>query len=154
MNIRRAVWEDYAACARLEKEIFTLHHDHRPDQLRDTEVPLTQERFRELLGDAFVFLVAEEEGRVIAHAFASRRGYKDHPGYRDREWFEIDDIVVDAEHRGKGVGSALFEAMQAEARALGFDHIELTVWGFNTQARDFYVKRGMRSRIDRLEMDL
>ena len=153
MNIRKARAADYAACARLEQDILALHQENRPDFFRKREVALTEERFQALLEQA-VFLVAEADGGVIGHAFAGRRGYEGHPGFNDIQWLEIDDIVVAAEHRGRGVGKALFEAMKAEAAALGYDHIELTVWGFNEDARRFYEKLGMRPRIERMELEL
>lgn len=153
MNIRKARASDYAACARLEQDILALHQENRPDFFRKREVALTEERFLALLEQA-VFLVAEEDGAVIGHAFAGQRGYDGHPGFNDIRWLEIDDIVVDAAHRGQGVGTALFRAMQAEAARAGFDHIELTVWGFNADALRFYEKLGMRCRIARMELQL
>ena len=154
MVIRKACPSDYEACAALEKEIFTLHYQRRPDFFRYRDTPLTRERFGALLGTDCVFLVAEEEGEVLGHSFAGIEGYHEHPGFVDRQWLEIDDIIVRDGSRGQGIGAALLEAMKEEACRLGLDHIELTVWGFNRDALEFYKKQGMRTRIQRMEMDL
>ena len=153
MRIRKAAPGDYAACAALEQAILELHQRNRPDFFRERAAALTEERFQALLEQA-VFLVAEEDGTVVGHCFAGKRGYEGHPGFNNIEWLEIDDIVVDEKHRGEGVGTELFEAMKAEAARMGFKHIELTVWGFNEEARRFYEKLGMTCRIERLEIDV
>ena len=154
LRIRPAVLGDYAACAALEQDILELHRQNRPDFFRPRETALTEERFTALLEQANVFLVAELDGEVVGQAFAGQRGYNGHPGFNDLEWLEIDDIVVRVDCRGKGIGRALFAAMKAEARRQGFRHLELTVWGFNAEARHFYKALGMRTRIDRMELDL
>lgn len=41
------------------------------------------------------------------------------------EGFLIDNVAVDPSHRGKGLGKALLELAEAEARRAGFDSIHL-----------------------------
>lgn len=43
----------------------------------------------------------------------------------DEEGFLIDNVAVDPSHRGKGLGKALLEFAEAEARAQGFGSIHL-----------------------------
>ena len=43
----------------------------------------------------------------------------------DDEGFLIDNVAVDPSHQGKGVGKALLEFAEAEARRAGFDSIHL-----------------------------
>src|SRR3712207_5960378 len=43
----------------------------------------------------------------------------------DGEGFLIDNVAVDPAHRGKGLGKALLEFAEAEARRAGFDSIHL-----------------------------
>lgn len=154
MQIRPALPEDYAAAAALEQSVYALHQENRPDFFPRRDTAMTEERYRTMLENGTIFLLAEDEGRVVGQATAIRRGYKDHPVFRDIEWLEIDDISVDPSFQGRGAGKALFEAMTARARALGLHRVELTVWAFNRSARGFYEKMGMRSRIDRLELEL
>ena len=152
MQIRPALPEDYAAAAALEQSVYTLHQANRPDFFPRRDTAMSEARYRAMLENGTIFLLAEDEGRVIGQATAIRRSYKDHPVFLDIEWLEIDDISVDPAFQGRGAGKALFEAMTARARALGLHRVELTVWSFNQKARSFYEKMGMRSRIDRLEL--
>jgi ribosomal protein S18 acetylase RimI-like enzyme len=43
----------------------------------------------------------------------------------DDEGFLLDNVAVDPSHRGKGIGKALLEFAEAEARRAGFDSIHL-----------------------------
>ncbi|MER8491828.1 GNAT family N-acetyltransferase [Mesorhizobium australicum] len=47
-------------------------------------------------------------------------------------------LVVDADHRGKGTGTALVKAIEAHAASAGVETLYLYAW----QARDFYVALG------------
>ena len=152
MIIRQATIRDYEAAAALEQSVFQLHYENRKDFLRYRTEPLEKERFASML-EGMTYLLAEEDGIILGQAIAYKRGYKDHPVFNDMEWLEIDDISVAPEAQGKGVGKALFEAMKQAALDMGLHHIELTVWAFNEKAKGFYEKMGMRSRIDRMEIE-
>ena len=56
--------------------------------------------------------------------------------------FVIDGIVVAQEHRGKGVGTALIEALAREANRKGYDRMQLEVIDDNIRARMLYERRG------------
>ena len=152
MIIRQATIRDYEAAAALEQSVFQLHYENRKDFLRYRTEPLEKERFASML-EGMIYLLAEEDGIILGQAIAYKRGYKDHPVFNDMEWLEIDDISVAPEAQGKGIGKALFEAMKQTALDMGLHHIELTVWAFNEKAKGFYEKMGMRSRIDRIEIE-
>jgi GNAT superfamily N-acetyltransferase len=48
------------------------------------------------------------------------------------------DIIIVAEHRGRGYGRALLAAVEAEARRRGIESIGLNVFGANHVARSLY----------------
>lgn len=65
-------------------------------------------------GSGLPWLVAETDGRVAGYAYAAP--YRDRPAYR----FTVEDSVyVAAWARGRGVGSALLEAVVAATAAVG-----------------------------------
>lgn len=60
----------------------------------------------------------------------------------DNDRFLIDGICVAREWRGKGIGSALVDALVAEARWRGYDMVRLDVIDANVRARALYERMG------------
>lgn len=54
------------------------------------------------------------------------------------------DVEIAAAHRRKGHAMRAFEALEAEARALGFEGLALHVFGHNRGAQALYEKLGYR----------
>lgn len=59
-----------------------------------------------------------------------------------RPLVNIHDLVVSPEHRGKGIGRALMQAIEAEARVRGACKITLEVLGGNAPAKALYASLG------------
>ncbi|MGD1014783.1 MAG: GNAT family N-acetyltransferase [Acidimicrobiales bacterium] len=57
------------------------------------------------------------------------------------EWF-IYDIVIDPEHRGKGLGRSTMQAAEEYVRSEGGTRLALNVFGPNTVARSLYESMG------------
>jgi ribosomal protein S18 acetylase RimI-like enzyme len=55
----------------------------------------------------------------------------------------MDDLVVDEAFRHRGIARALFQASERRAKALGAQRLDLMVWSFNENARQFYAAQGM-----------
>ncbi|TMV10398.1 GNAT family N-acetyltransferase [Ruegeria sediminis] len=56
--------------------------------------------------------------------------------------FQMDGIFVAAEARGRGVGTALLDAVKAEATATGMREVQLDVIDTNPRARALYERQG------------
>jgi N-acetylglutamate synthase-like GNAT family acetyltransferase len=65
----------------------------------------------------------------------------------DEEGFLIDNVAVEPSHRGEGLGKALLEYAEAEARQMGFDSIHLYTHEKMTENLALY------SRIGYIEYD-
>ena len=63
----------------------------------------------------------------------------------------IEDLFILPEHRGQGVGKALFEAMVEQAKLRGCAKMEWTARDWNTPAHNFYRKMGGQ-RVDALQV--
>ncbi|KAI1437646.1 acyl-CoA N-acyltransferase [Xylaria sp. CBS 124048] len=55
---------------------------------------------------------------------------------------ELGSLYVDTSTHGRGVGSALISAVEAEARAKGFKLVWLSVWEHNDRAQKLYKRLG------------
>lgn len=86
-----------------------------------------------------VGVVAEVDGRVVGAAYCRlTRGY----GFVDEQTPEV-TIGVDAGHRGRGIGTALLDALARAARDHGFERLSLSVEPVNP-ARRLYERAGYR----------
>lgn len=94
------------------------------------------ERLR-IVGDRVV--VAERDGAVIglAHLHVSPTLEYERPAAK------VTALVVDTSHRGQGVGRALVEAMEAEARARRCELLFLTTAARREDAHEFYRRVGL-----------
>lgn len=82
--------------------------------------------------------VAEKDGHVVGMAlwFLSYSTWTGRPG------LYLEDLVVDPEHRGRGVGRALMSALRDRASELGCARMEWSVLDWNEPAMRFYRSLG------------
>lgn len=73
---------------------------------------------------------------------------------RDRPAAKIGALVVDAAHRGHGIGRALVEEMEAEARSRGCELLFLTTAARRTDAHTFYERVGLEETGKRFAKEL
>ncbi|MBF8185275.1 GNAT family N-acetyltransferase [Nonomuraea sp. K274] len=62
--------------------------------------------------------------------------------WRGRTYLHLDCLYLRADHRGQGLGGLLFEAVVAEARALGVEEVQWNTPAWNTGAIRFYDRLG------------
>jgi ribosomal protein S18 acetylase RimI-like enzyme len=76
---------------------------------------------------------------LIIHKTVSPTNPFHQPDYAS---FHIDQMSVDEEYQGKGIGSQLFEFIKQLSQEKGVKRIQLDVWADNEQAKAFYAKLG------------
>lgn len=105
----------------------------------EVDVPTVQEfekRITQTLAH-FPYLVAEEEGVVVGYAYAST--YYARAAY---DWTVELSIYVAKETRGKGIGSALYEALEEELKARGYLRFLACIAVPNEASISMHKKRG------------
>ena len=90
-----------------------------------------------IVGDRVVVAVSEGEVVGLAHLHASPTIEHERPAAK------ISALVVDESHRGAGIGRALVEAMEAEARARRCVLLFLTTAARREDAHTFYRRLGL-----------
>lgn len=142
--IRHAVQRDIPSLASLLLQVHAIHAEGRPDLFRAGERKYTDGELAEILCDATrPVLVAEQEGVVAGYAFCIFEETKESASRPAQKTLYIDDLCVDACYRGQRIGSALYDAVVALARAQNCDAITLNVWELNAGAMTFYRKMGL-----------
>ncbi|MGN0167889.1 MAG: ribosomal protein S18-alanine N-acetyltransferase [Acetatifactor sp.] len=122
ITVRELREEDIEELSRIEAESFSL--------------PWSAQDFRDLLKHSYCFyLVAETEGKVVGCC-----GFTDscHEG-------NIDNVVVDAAYRGKGVAQTMLRELIVRGEAQGIEAFSLEVRVSNEAAIHIYEKLGFRS---------
>lgn len=109
--------------------------------------PPTQDAKERLLKDAFapsprfnILLAETAEGVACGYAFI----LETYSTFLALPTLYLEDLFVLPEYRGVGAGSALFEAVKAEARERGCGRMEFLALDWNHLARDFYARKGAK----------
>ena len=111
-------------------------------QLSSSAAPLTREVLEEIVASpaTTLFVARDESARIVGMltlaTFPTPTGV--------RAW--IEDVVVDADQRGKGTGAALVNAALLAARGSGARTVDLTSNPSRTEANGLYQKLGFAAR--------
>jgi GNAT superfamily N-acetyltransferase len=132
--IREAGPGDVADLLRLIRAL--ADYEREPDAVKATEDMLARSLFGpEPKAHAHV---AEKDGRLVGMAlwFLSYSTWTGRPG------LYLEDLVVESDHRGEGIGQALMSALRDRATELGCARMEWAVLDWNEPAMRFYRSLG------------
>ena len=136
--VRKAVREDLPALTVLLKALFSIEEDFVFDEEK-------QHRGISLMLDGCgkhrCMLVAEHSGEVVGMCSAqilisTAEG---------AEAAVVEDVVVREDCRGRGIGTALMEAMVQWAETRGISRLQLLADSKNSAAMEFYQSHGWAS---------
>ena len=148
--------DDLPAIGRLGALLVRLHHDFDPKRFIPA-TPRTAESYGSFLGtqlreSSVVVLVAERNGALLGYTYASVEGF-DYMTLRGPAGV-LNDIVVDPDHRGEGVGRALLEATMEALRALGAPRVVLSTAEQNEAAQQLFARAGFRRTMIEMTREL
>lgn len=150
--IREMNLNDYEDVRILVKQIHELHLSNRPDIYNDGE-SFPKEYFEKVLSDAnnlnYVYI---ENKKIVGVLNATLQHTNPLPIIKPRTYYFIENLVVDKNHRRKGIAKKLFSYLTLKAKENNIDSIELNVWSFNTEAIKFYESMGMNIKNIRMEI--
>ncbi|MFU2204501.1 GNAT family N-acetyltransferase [Streptococcus pluranimalium] len=143
--IRRANEADIPRIQEFLGQILRVHHEVRPDIFKAQGSKFTSQELLDVIKDPKkpVFVYEDAQGNVLGHLFLILREAKGGALQPIRTLF-IDDLCVDQESRGLGIGEQLYQFALAKARECGCYHLTLNVWNANEGAVRFYERMGMR----------
>ena len=148
MRVRRAVIDDAATLAGLNRLVHEPHLSRRPDYFTSPRLDEVAGWFRAQLEQTTTAAwVAEEHSVAVGYALVFFHERPANPFRRARRWCEIDQLGVDPAWRRRGIGSALMNAALAEASARGVADVELSSWAFNRDAHAMFERLGFAPRI-------
>ena len=155
MLIRKAEIKDIDEILYLLSDVLELHVRIRPDIFESGHTKYTKEELIiKLSEDNFHIYVGEISNKVVAYAMCVIELPKFTHTMKKVKTMYIDDIEVNPEYRGQGLGRELFEYLKEEAKRLNCYNITLNEWEGNDGARKFYEKLGMKPQKTTLELIL
>lgn len=144
MIIRKAEEKDIARIDDLLLQVLRIHNSVRPDIFKPETRKYTDDELKELITDPErPIFVAEVDGRVEGYAFCIFQQNVDNNILTDIHTLYIDDLCVDEECRGKGIGKKLYQYVLDYAKQSGCYNVTLNVWEGNDTARSFYEAMGL-----------
>lgn len=118
----------------LQNQAADLYRQLNPDN--------TQRPLKEILApeNNVVFIICKIDNAIVGTALLST--YKVISGYRGM----VDDVVVDAAQRGKGIGRKLMKKLLEEGKKIGLDEILLFTGHHRAPAIALYTSLGFELR--------
>lgn len=133
MILRKATPNDMADVHQLITELAIFEKE--PEAVATTPEELLRDGFS--ANPLFEALVADVDGQILGMALYYPR-YSTWKG----KTLHLEDLIVSEQHRGKGIGLALYQAFIQEAVKQNVRRVEWVVLDWNQPAIDFYEKSG------------
>lgn len=141
--VRFARKEDYEAINALRAPVCALHSNGYPALFKPVFAKDHQERVLKMMEDPEQdVLVAEENGQLPGFAMVEYIKREETNSMYAVHEAHIVEIGVDETSQGKGIGTALIQAVKDAAKVRGCRSVQLDVWEFNKSALRFYEKLG------------
>jgi ribosomal protein S18 acetylase RimI-like enzyme len=154
--VRRATASDVEALGRLGALLVQEHHDFDGHRFL-APGSQTGAKYASFLGFQLaaanaVVLVAEHGGGVVGYAYASVEGY-DYMSLRGPAGV-LQDLIVDPDYRGRGVGCLLLRAALSSLRARGVPRVVLSTAAQNEKAQRLFERIGFRRTMVEMTCEL
>ena len=151
MVIRKIRKSDYASVDALLMQLHGLDVSRRPDRFSPADHYMSASAFENLVKNENILTFLAQQGKnVVGCCFAS---VFEGNGKTEKSVY-IDLLVVDEPYQRRGIGRTLFREVQAKAKKLGANRVELIVWSHNPGAECAYRAYGMRPQRTIYEIDV
>lgn len=145
MEIRFAEAKDVTGILALLRQVGQVHHQGRPDIFRKGAQKYGASQVLSMLNSSKTpIFVAVEGEKVVGYGFCQVKIYENDPVIADHTEVYIDDLCVDENCRGQGIGQAIYKEIIRYAKMRKADSITLNVWCCNESAMRFYEKLGLK----------
>lgn len=144
MEVMRATVKDAEVLARLNDSVQKLHADQHPHFFK---YPIDQEAmiafFRDQMeAEQNAIYIAWDDDKPVGYIWCILQSRPENLIVHAFKRVTVDQISVNPESRGKGVGKALMLAAEEFARECDTINLGLSTWAFNTNAHRFFEGMG------------
>lgn len=144
MEIRLAVTGDAETVSELNNTVQALHNEALPHIFKTASTEtFPASRIADLMADEEnYFYLAFENNQPAGYIYVQILQKPETALKYTRDMLMIHQISVKQEFQKSGAGKMLIETALALANEKDITHIELDVWSFNENARDFFSRQG------------
>jgi len=152
--VRRATPADVADIVRLALEVQDVHVAGQPELFKPGGVEPHAEIAKRVTTPGQFYWVATLAADPVGYAYARLVIEPESLWRYASRLLMLDQMGVDARHRSRGIGEALWTAVRETAAAESVDRVVLNVWSFNRDARRFYEQLGFTSFQERMAFEI
>lgn len=153
LTIRRATYADIHNILNLLSQVNEVHHIGRPD-LFNLGTKYNESQLTSLISDnsrPIFVATAPDSPSILGYCFCIFEQILNDSIRTPVKTLYIDDLCVDANHRGQHIGRALFAFVKDFARSSQCYNLTLHVWSCNLSAQRFYESLGLKPQMTSLE---
>jgi ribosomal protein S18 acetylase RimI-like enzyme len=155
MEIRFAEAKDVTGILALLRQVGQVHHQGRPDIFRQGAQKYGASQILAMLDSSKTpIFVAVAEEKILGYGFCQVKNYDHDPVFTNRTEIYIDDLCVDENCRGRGIGKEIYHEILRYAKMRKATAVTLNVWCCNTEAMAFYEKMGLKPQKIGMEIQL
>ena len=155
MKIRKIQKEDRKQIIPLLEQVSRLHIKRRADIFKTKKYQDIDKYALELISNKEkITFVAEQENKILGIIVLKIKEVKNHINLKDSKTLWVDELCVNKENRGEGIGKQLINKAKEIAKELNCIRLELNCWKMNKEAIAFYEKQGMQTQRRIMELKL
>ena len=142
INIRKANINDLIHIQNLNNSLFDLEYNNYDSTLK-LGWPFEkdgEEYFIDKIKNNLIF-VADINGKIVGYLAGN---ILEEISYSVETFAELDNMCIDTNYRGYGIGSKLIDEFKNYCRNIGIENIKVTAYSENKQAINFYMKNGFQ----------
>ena len=142
INIRKANLNDLIYIQNLNNLLFDLEYNNYDSTLK-LGWPFEkdgEEYFIDKIKNNLIF-VADINGKIVGYLACS---ILEEISYSIETFAELENMYIDTNYRGYGIGSKLIDEFKNYCRNIGIENIKVTAYSENKQAINFYMKNGFQ----------
>ncbi len=155
MEIREATLDDFPALTALEAEIQQQHVEGEPGLFLPDGL-FSRATYAAYFADPnqAVLLGMSSDGEAVGYLHYEIVDKPQSEYLLAQQYVHVHALSIKTEHRRKGYGEELLEYVVQLAKDQGIPGVRLEVWAFNEGAQAFYRRRGFRTLMHKLLLDV
>ena len=138
--ISKLEMEDVKEAAKLVASLADYTLDKRPDIFIPNYENWETNLRERIESSDYHMIVAKEDNNIVGTCVAEIKHIGDDEVTKIRDILFIEYIIVKDEYKRLGIGTAMLNHMKQFVKTNNISSLELTVWGYNTGAIEFYNK--------------